>query len=132
MGSHDAKIEERCREVLGDLNDALVEFKVTMAGTGYEKVMWGYVFKEDFPYFIRSRFAKRVYFKPKGYAGDYLMMEHIYTNEPKGEGKLGEIIDGFCLGKPGSLAIHSRRKLLKEEISRLCTRPGEPGKDIGS
>lgn len=121
IGNPDAEVEERCMEVLGELNSSLSEFKQTMAGTGYEEVMWGYVFKEVFPYFMRSRFAERAYFKPKGYAGDFLMMEHIYANEPKGEGKLGEIIDGFCLRRPGSLAIRGRRKLLAEELGRICS-----------
>ncbi len=128
-GIPDEKNEERCREVLGELNVSLCEFKQTMAGTGYEEVMWGHIFMEVFPYFMRSSFAERAYFKPKGYAGDFLMMEHIYANEPKGEGKLGEIVDSFCLGRPGSLAIRGRRKLLREEISRLSSERAAQGKN---
>jgi CRP-like cAMP-binding protein/chemotaxis methyl-accepting protein methylase len=129
IGNRDVEVEERCLEVLGELTDSLSDFKQTMAGTGYEDVMWGYVFKEVFPYFMRSRFAERAYFKPKGYAGDFLMMEHIYANEPKGEGKLGEIIDSFCLKRPGSLAIRGRRKLLAKEISRICSSLFAEGKN---
>ncbi len=119
VGTPDEKVEERCAEVLVGLNDSLTEFKQTMDGSGYEQVMWGYVFKEVFPYFMRSHFAERAYYKPKGYAGDFLMMEHIYANSAKGEGKLGEIIDNFCLGRPGSLAIRGRRKLLTSQIATL-------------
>ncbi len=129
VGRPDVKIEERCREVLADLNDSLSDFKQTMAGTSYEEVMWGYVFKEVFPYFMRSYFAERAYFKPKGYAGDFLMMEHIYADKPRGDGKLGEIIDSFCLGRPGSLAIRGRRKLLTDEIARLFSELSEKGKN---
>ncbi len=118
-GGEDPASEARCHAVLGALNESLVVFEQTMKGSGYEEVMWGYVFKEIFPYFMRSRFAERAYFKPKGYAGDFLMMEHIYTNIPKGEGKLGEIIDDFCLQRPGSLAIRSRRVLLKDQLMQL-------------
>jgi extracellular factor (EF) 3-hydroxypalmitic acid methyl ester biosynthesis protein len=118
-GQPDPKVEEQCSAVLIKLNLSLIDFKQEMAGSSYEEVMWGYVFKEIFPYFMRSRFAERAYFKPKGYAGDFLMMEHIYANVPKGEGKIGEIIDAFCLQRPGSLAIHGRRKLLKNQLSRL-------------
>ena len=105
--------------MLGELNSSLNEFALVMAGSGYEEVMWGYIFKEIFPYFMRSRFAERAYFKPKGYAGDFLMMEHIYANIPKGEGRLGEIVDAFCLQRPGSLAIRGRRLLLKNELLQL-------------
>ncbi len=118
-GGLDPEGEARCHAVLGELNGSLAEFEQTMKGSGYTEVMWGYVFKEIFPYFMRSRFAERAYFKPKGYAGDFLMMEHIYANIPKGEGKLGEIIDDFCLQRPGSLAIRSRRVLLKNQLMRL-------------
>jgi len=118
-GKQDPESEARCHGVLAELNRSLPEFAQTMAGSGYEEVMWGYVFKEIFPYFMRSRFAERAYFKPKGYAGDFLMMEHIYTNSPRGEGKLGEIIDAFCLQRPGSLAIRGRRILLRDQLMQL-------------
>jgi CRP-like cAMP-binding protein/SAM-dependent methyltransferase len=115
-GNRDLESEARCLAVMTELNAALPEFDQIMAGSNYNEVMWGYVFKEIFPYFMRSRFVERAYFKPKGYAGDFLMMEHIYADEPKGEGKLGEIIDAFCLQRPGSLAIRGRRILLKEQL----------------
>lgn len=118
-GHTDKKLEQRCIDLLGELNSSLAGFGKIMDGTGYEEVMWGYVFKEVFPYLMRSRFAERAYFKPKGYAGDFLMMEHIYANEPKGEGRLGELVDIFCLQRPGSLAIHGRRALLKQELARI-------------
>lgn len=118
-GKQDPESEARCHRVLDQLNGSLSEFEQTMAASGYEEVMWGYVFKEIFPYFMRSRFAERAYFKPKGYAGDFLMMEHIYADIAKGEGKLGEIIDAFCLQRPGSLAIRGRRILLRNQLMQL-------------
>ncbi|MCL2458570.1 MAG: cyclic nucleotide-binding domain-containing protein [Desulfobulbus sp.] len=118
-GKEDLESELRCHDILGELNASLSEFDQIMGGSGYEEVMWGYVFKEIFPYLMRSRFAERAYFKPKGYAGDFLMMEHIYQDIPKGEGKLGEIIDAFCLQRPGSQAIRGRRILLRDALARL-------------
>ena len=81
-GKQDLESEARCHAVLAELNGSLADFEQTMAGSGYAEVMWGYVFKEIFPYLMRSRFAERAYFKPKGYAGEFLMMEHIYANIP--------------------------------------------------
>ncbi len=118
-GIQDSDIENRCSQVLLELNGSLVEFEQVMEDSGYLEVMWGYIFKEIFPYFMRSYFAERAYYKPKGYAGDFLMMEHIYKNQAKGDGKLGEIIDDFCLQRPGSLAIRGRRRLLKEKLMLL-------------
>jgi extracellular factor (EF) 3-hydroxypalmitic acid methyl ester biosynthesis protein len=118
-GKQDPESEAGCHRVLDQLNGSLFEFEQVMAASGYADVMWGYVFKEIFPYFMRSRFAERAYFKPKGYAGDFLMMEHIYAGIAKGEGKLGEIVDAFCLQRPGSLAIRGRRILLGNQLKQL-------------
>ncbi|WP_028580443.1 cyclic nucleotide-binding domain-containing protein [Desulfogranum japonicum] len=128
--TEDRDSEERCFVVLHELNTQLNEFKNEMDGSGHEEVVWGYVFKEIYPYFMRSHFAERAYFKPKGYAGDFLMMEHIYRNEPVGEGKLGEIVDKFCLQRPGSLAIRGRRELLKGELMKICGDLASLGKPI--
>lgn len=127
-GAPDSQVEERCIALMEELNAALPEFKEAMAGSDYEEVMWGYVFKEIYPYLMRSKFAERAYFKPKGYAGDFLMMEHIYANIPKGDGRLGEIIDRFCLQRPGSLAIHGRRRLLREQLAAISTANAREGK----
>ncbi|WP_028583780.1 cyclic nucleotide-binding domain-containing protein [Desulfogranum mediterraneum] len=128
LGEEDPECEARCYQVLTRLNQTLPLFQKSMAGSGYEQVMWGYVFKEIFPYFMRSRFAERAYFKPKGYAGDFLMMEHIYADQPAGEGTLGMIIDRFCLQRPGSLAIRGRRRLLAAELARLSGERAALGK----
>lgn len=82
-------------------------------------MMWGYVFKELFPYFMRSRFAERAYYKPKGYAGDFMMMELIYRQEPDGDGKLGTLIDSWLLKQAPAKAVRNRRKLLRDLLDRL-------------
>jgi len=83
--------------------------------------VWGYVFKEIFPYFMRSRFAERAYFKPKGYAGDFLMMEAIYRNIPDGDGLLGMMIDRYCLDCPPPRAVRDRRRMLAGLIESHVT-----------
>jgi extracellular factor (EF) 3-hydroxypalmitic acid methyl ester biosynthesis protein len=128
QGARDETLERQCIDLVVELNGSLGAFQRAMDGSGYEEVMWGYVFKEFYPYLMRSRFAERAYFKPKGYAGDFLMMEHIYANTPKGEGRLGELIDTFCLERPGSLAIHGRRKLIKNELTRMSNDLHKQGK----
>ena len=80
--------------------------------------IWGYIFKEIFPYFMRSRFAQRAYFKPKGYAGDFLMMEAIYRNKPEGEGNLGLLIDKYCLNTTPARAVRERRRLLAKLLEK--------------
>lgn len=111
-------LQERCTAVLNALNDNLQDLEPLVARTEFEDFAWGYVLKEIFPYFMRSRFAERAYFKPKGYAGDFLMMEMIYQNRPEGDGKLGVLVDAWCLNAPASRAVRGRRSLLAEELLR--------------
>jgi SAM-dependent methyltransferase len=89
-------------------------------GPKYLPLMWGYAFKELFPYFMRSRFAERAYYKPKGYAGDYELIELIYNNKPNGDGKLGLLIDQWLLRQIPSRAVRNRRRLLSGLLDQLC------------
>ncbi len=83
-------------------------------------LIWGYVFKEAFPYLMRSRFFERAYYKPKGYAGDFYMIEMIYRNQPEGDGKLGRLLDGLFLQQIAAKAVRGRRLLLHQTLDRLC------------
>lgn len=83
-------------------------------------LMWGYIFKETFPYLVRSRFFERAYYKPKGYAGDYYMIEMIYRNQPEGDGKVGQLIDGFLMEEVPARAVRGRRRLLHQLLDRFC------------
>lgn len=111
-------LQERCATIMNHLNEKLQNMEPSIAQSDFQDLVWGYVFKEVFPYFMRSRFAERAYYKPKGYAGDYLMMEMIYRNEPSGDGKLGFLVDAWCLNTPASRAVRGRRSLLAEELKR--------------
>ncbi len=93
--------------------------------------IWGYIFKEIFPYFMRSRFAERAYFKPKGYAGDFLMMEAIYKNVPDGDGLFGLMMDKYCLSAPPPRAVRGRRELLSKLIEKYVKRLMEQRQTIG-
>ncbi|MBI5556810.1 MAG: cyclic nucleotide-binding domain-containing protein [Deltaproteobacteria bacterium] len=108
-----------CFAILDTINDSLAGYKMLMENQQDRDLMWGYIFKEVFPYIMRSRFVERAYYKPKGYAGDFLMMEHIYRDQPDGDGKLGKIVDAWCLQRPGAKAIRGRRKLLREQLASL-------------
>ena len=116
-GERDDQLERRVYRVMEALNRNLPLFARTMEGSGYEDVIWGYIFKEIFPYINRSRFVERAYHKPKGYVGDFLILEHIYANRPKGEGRFGELIDAYFLQLPRARAIRGRRKLLADQLA---------------
>ncbi len=105
--------------IFDSINRSLRDFDELMVDQDNKDRMWGFIFKEFFPYLMRSRFAERSYYKPKGYAGDFLMMEHIYENTAKGDGKIGKILDGWTLQRPGSKAIRGRRILMKQQLNLL-------------
>lgn len=96
----------------------------------YVGLMWGYVFKELFPYFMRSRLLERAYYKPKGYAGDFKMIELIYRKKPDGDGKLGRLIDEWLLNQIPPQAVRNRRWLLCNLLDRLCRERLDKGRTI--
>jgi len=124
------QLQERCMAVLNLLTDSMPEFEKLLAGTEYGEILWGYVFKEMYPYFMRSYYAERSYHKPKGYAGDFLMIEHLYQNTPKGAGRIGKVIDAFCLDRPPSRAVRGRRAFLAGQLARLSAPLAEQGEQI--
>lgn len=121
-------LQKQCHDLLTRFNDHLREAHDRFDKPEIVNCTWGYVFKEIFPYFMRSRFAERAYFKPKGYAGDFLMMEMIYGNKPDGDGKLGLLVDAWCLNTASARAVRGRRRLLTKQLRLACDqRSGKNG-----
>lgn len=120
----------RCRAILQRLNDRLQECLALIDDPRMEEYAWGFIFKELFPYFMRSRFAERAYYKPKGYAGDFLMMEMIYRNQPDGDGKIGGLVDEWCLDTAAARAVRGRRKLLASLLEKQCSTLLANDKDV--
>ena len=110
-----------CTEVLDRFNDDLNSFESEIQDPEIGEFAWGFMFKELFPFLMRSRMAERAYYKPKGYAGDYMMMEMLYANEPKGDGKLGLLMDSWFLNIAGARAVRARRALLSAKLAEIFT-----------
>jgi hypothetical protein len=84
---------------------------------------------ELLPYMLLSDNAERWYAKPRGYAGDYLTIAHIYENEARGRGRTGPLLDRCFLRMPAVRAVQNRRSLLVREIERgIQARAGERAK----
>ncbi|MBW1712873.1 MAG: class I SAM-dependent methyltransferase [Deltaproteobacteria bacterium] len=47
------------------------------------------------------------------------MMEMIYKNKPQGDGKLGVLVDAWCLNTAAAKAVRGRRKLLSRKLGSL-------------
>ncbi len=114
------EIKQRGFSLINDLEKFLVKMEKNSGNEESANIIWGYIFKEIFPYFMRSRFGERSYYKPKGYAGDFNMMEMLYNNKPEGDGKIGVLVDDWLLQTPAAKAIRGRRVLLKKKLAEFC------------
>ncbi len=121
---------EKCDEVIEKFNDKLEKLDRTLEDGRLKEYLMGYIFKEIFPYFMRSRFAQRTYFKPKGYAGDFLMMEQIYQDSPDGDGNLGVMVDAHCMQCPPAKAVRGRRKMLARMLEEYSMPFIEQGRNV--
>jgi hypothetical protein len=78
------------------------------------------------PRFWRSAVLRRCWEKPRGYAGDFLMMEALYRHTPTGETPFERWMDAWALELPGFQAVRNRRDLLsamlREEHARGARR----------
>ncbi|MCD4721323.1 MAG: class I SAM-dependent methyltransferase family protein [Desulfobacula sp.] len=97
-------------------------FNDTLESSELKDEVWGYLFKETFPYFMRSSLTERAYFKPNGYAGDFKMIEMMYRNQPSGDGMMGKLVDAWLLNRPPCRAVRGRRKFLAEMLNEQSAR----------
>ncbi len=102
--------------------DSLEVFNSTLKTSKYKNEVWGYLFKETFPYFMRGALAERAYFKPNGYAGDFKMIEMMYRNEPSGDGKIGKLVDEWLLKRPPCAAVRGRREFIARKLTEFSTK----------
>ena len=91
-------------------------------GSDRHETMGRQLQKEFLPYVLLSRFAERCYSKPRGYAGDYLTIEWMYSNEAAGQGPVGKLIDAAILDSPPCRAVRNRRGLLVKAIRETLDR----------
>jgi SAM-dependent methyltransferase len=78
-------------------------------------------------YFQQSELLRRCLEKPRGYAGDYLMMEGVCGRAPAARNALGSWLDSWFLGHfPPFIAVRNRRDMiasaLVEEYARGARR----------
>jgi extracellular factor (EF) 3-hydroxypalmitic acid methyl ester biosynthesis protein len=88
--------------------------------------------QELMPYVLLGHTAERFYTKPRGYAGDYWMIELMYRNVPGGRTPVGRLVDRCFLSTPAAHAARNRRGLLADEIARAVASHEGPAAQITS
>jgi CRP-like cAMP-binding protein/ubiquinone/menaquinone biosynthesis C-methylase UbiE len=86
---------------------------------GLADAIGAYAFRETFPFVMASHLNDRCFTKPRGYAGDFETINIIYEGTPSGDGRLGPIIDRWCMAQPVSLAVRHRRGTMMQHIARI-------------
>src|SRR5688572_8814180 len=75
---------------------------------------------------LESPFTRRAYEKPRGYAGDAVLMDLIYgMTPPAGLSPLGGMLYGYEFDSPCFQSVRTRRAILAREIDSVAAaRPG--------
>ncbi len=71
------------------------------------------------PFVYGAPFASRAYFKPRGYAGDYEMMNHLYRNELVGKTLFDQCMHKYFIDEPAGQAVKNRGHYLFSKIKQL-------------
>ena len=72
---------------------------------------------------LESPFTRRAFEKPRGYAGDAVLMDLIYGFAPPGDdlSPLGGMLYGYEFDSPCFQSVRTRRAILAREIDRVAT-----------
>ena len=73
-------------------------------------------------FYLQSPFLRRAYEKPRGYPGDYLMMDMLYRHEPQGSTLFGRAMDQYALHEEGAEMVRNRPQYLIEKICEAVDR----------
>jgi extracellular factor (EF) 3-hydroxypalmitic acid methyl ester biosynthesis protein len=68
--------------------------------------------------FYKSPYGNRAYTKPRGYAGDYEMMNNVYYNELRGQSLFGKCLQRYFTDNPAGKAVRNRAIYLNEKIKQ--------------
>ena len=76
------------------------------------KIHGFYLRKQMWDIILRSEFMTRTNIKPRGYAGDSVMMRMLYENAYRGDSTFGRILNKFGLEVPAAQSVRNRRLMI--------------------
>lgn len=112
--------------LLADIRSACCEVETDLADSNGTLKAVQHRFRQAIaPWMDRSPMMQRAKVKPRGYPGDYMMLEAIYEGKPLARG-LGGYLDLFFLGTELGRAVVARMTALKEFLrGEIARRPTE-------
>ncbi|MEE8541818.1 MAG: class I SAM-dependent methyltransferase [Desulfobacterales bacterium] len=78
-----------------------------------------YLRKQIWTYLLCAPFMARANLKPRGYAGDSMMMSMIYANDYRGDSTFGKIMHKHPIEHPAASAVRNRRGLIAKRLTTL-------------
>lgn len=67
--------------------------------------------------FYKSPYGSRAFNKPRGYAGDFEMMNNVYFNELRGDSLFAKCVQRYFTDNPAGKAVRNRADYLNRKIS---------------
>lgn len=80
------------------------------------------------PLIHQAPVVHRAYTKPRGYAGDFEMMNHLYRNEFEGDSLFARALHHYFVNEPAGQAVRNRRDFLLKKINATIKRCKAEGK----
>ena len=85
-----------------------------------------YLQQEIALFFADSPYNKRVYDKPLGYDGDYMMMLYLYQDQYEGNSTFAKLIHKYSVNVPAAVANRNRKELCKKYINEYLKKMKNP------
>lgn len=115
--SGDPATEGRLRDVLFDLQTRLDALLTAWPAPELRDTISTVLQRELHPYLVRSTLADRCIRRPQGVTATPEILSQVLVARATGEGRLGEIVDGWLLERPTFDAFRALAKRLPEAVA---------------
>ena len=105
------------------LSPVYKQIEAYLLGKNEEQIRNCYTyFREQLgPLLYQSVYASRAYHKPRGYAGDYEMMNNVYQMEIRGDSLFAKCLQRYFVDEPAGRAVRNRADYMHEKIKMLIS-----------
>ncbi len=99
--------------------------------TRQEHERHGFYFRRNvWDFVLASPFLARTNIRPRGYAGDSLMMRYLYENAYVGDSLFGQLLHKHAIESHAAQAVRNRRRLLVEAADAAWQERRDPAKRL--
>ncbi len=132
--SSQAALEKLLTQIHGAVSSAQITSSASLLGPGLNTVLEGGDSKavieeyqalcqshEVFDLVMQDPYSSRAFEKPRGYAGDAVMLDYVYDGQPpRGTSQIGHTVFGVTANGSMGRSVAFRKELLKAELQATC------------